>query len=165
MAYAKRGRPRLERPHVDLGTPELIMKRAAGLTEESLDHCHRRGIITDEQHWCGIHLRWLYTLRYGAPSVQAIDWLSISCAPTLTDDPDWRVAREQEYHEAILQLQQERLDKLMLDIIVFNHPVVQMHPDALAQSLSFSLRNESTLLHFQRGLDMLAALWCRKRSK
>ena len=71
MAFStRRGRP--PRPRLDdndNGTPELQFKRALGVTREPIDLCLERNLITPDHHWCSLHLRWLYTLRYGAPAI------------------------------------------------------------------------------------------------
>src|SRR5271154_1852352 len=100
----RRGRPRSAQRGSDSGTPELVMKRLLGETAESLDLCLERGIITRQQHWCGIHLRWLYTLRYGAPGVRAVDPTHLGGTEISLDDPEWRSAREKEYHDAMKKL-------------------------------------------------------------
>ena len=99
----KRGRPKIEKPTIDLGTPELIMKRLMGETAEALDLCYERGIISKEQHWCGIHFRWLYTLRYGAPGVRAVDTTHFGGFEPKDDNSEWRAAREQEYLVSIMR--------------------------------------------------------------
>jgi hypothetical protein len=59
----KRGRPAQNRPEVDYGTPELQQKRQHHLTIEPLDWLLQHSLISQKQHWCGLHFRWLYTLR------------------------------------------------------------------------------------------------------
>src|SRR5262245_3053505 len=114
----KRGRPRLQRPLRDTGTPELVMKRLKQETAEALDLCLERDIITLDRHWCGVHLRWLYTLRYGAPGVRAIDPKHFGGRETKTDDPTWRALREMEYNEAILKLSDRGLAMRLLELCV-----------------------------------------------
>ena len=83
----RRGRPKSVHHGIDRGTPELAQKRLRGETTETLDLCLERGLITPQQHWCGIHLRWLYTLRYGAPGVRSIDPTHTKGIEIKTDDP------------------------------------------------------------------------------
>ena len=149
----RRGRPKNTRPMHDSGTPELVMKRAMGQTMEALDLCLERELITKRQHWCGIHLRWLYTLRYGAPSVRTIDPTHLGGMEIKNDDPLWRSARELEYHEAINLLASSGHALLLLNLCVYNErPVFLRGPHAQAESALDAVRE---------GLDALAELWKR----
>jgi hypothetical protein len=63
----QRGRPRIDRPAIDKGTPELQARRvrlAAGsdpaLTEYPLGLMLARRLITDEQHEAGCYYAFLY---------------------------------------------------------------------------------------------------------
>jgi hypothetical protein len=63
----KRGRPRLERPDTDLGTPEMQARRAllvhggdASLSEYPLGLMLARGLIGREQHEAGCRYGYLY---------------------------------------------------------------------------------------------------------
>ena len=116
----RRGRPKSTRTTHDRGTPELLIKRQQGETLEALDLCLERRIINDRQHWCGIHLRWLYTLRYGAPGVRAIDTTHLGGFDITVDDPLWRGAREKEYHEAIALLAQSGHALLVMNLCIYN---------------------------------------------
>ena len=116
----KRGRPKSIRPDIDCGTPELQAKRQLHLTSEPLDMCLKQGYINDVQHWCGIHLRWLYTLRYGAPGLRPLAMNALECPGGLSDDSSWRAAREQEYHDALIVLTRHQAARPMLNLCVFN---------------------------------------------
>lgn len=155
----KRGRPRASRPSSDTGTPELVMKRLMGETTEALDLCFERGILTREQHWCGVHLRWLYTLRYGAPGVRAVDPTHLGGIEISTDDPEWRAAREQEYHEAVRALGVRAL--AVLNLCVYNE-----RPKFLARREEITAARARMIGEMigaiREGLDLLAALWGRK---
>lgn len=120
MAFStKRGRPRKE-PHApDLGTPELRFKHALGQTTEPIDLCLERALITPEQHWCGLHLRWLHTLRHGAARLTTrYHWEGTGIVPV--DDPGWRASREREYHDAVLLLRSKRHFDPVMRLTVFN---------------------------------------------
>ena len=116
----RRGRPKTARAETDLGTAELQRKRAHGLTQEPIDLCLERRIITPAQHWCGLHLRWLYTLRYGAPAVSSSLRALAGHASIRPDDPEWRAAREQEFAEAARLLRQERCYQAVASLVIFN---------------------------------------------
>jgi len=66
-----RGRPR--KKNAEIVTPELKRKHASGITKECIDVLKERGVITPQQHWCAMHFRWLYTIRYGLPAPTAIN--------------------------------------------------------------------------------------------
>jgi hypothetical protein len=141
----KRGRPKLPRlPMNDTGTPELVMKRLRSETTEMLDMMLERSIIDVEQHWCGTHLRWLYTLRFGAPGVRAIDPLYMGGVDLEADDPHWRELREAEYAAALSMLG-HRLANIVLAVAVHNEKPA---------------RNVVACL--QEGLYRLTVHWCRQ---
>lgn len=79
-AWRKRGRPRLDRPSTDGGTPEAQARRAAlagggdpALTEHPLGLMLARGLISPEQHEAGIYYAGLY--------VRAVGRTALSVAP------------------------------------------------------------------------------------
>lgn len=167
MAFTnRRGRPATKTPdRSDLGTPELIKKRLWGITSEALDICLARNLISAEQHWCGIHLRWLYTLRYGVPSVKALDPTHPGGRELGSDNPKWREEREREYHEAIHAIGNMAAVQAVLELCVFNQRPAFLHTDAAGtiKSASRSLahrQRELFLIH--SGLDALVKLWCKR---
>jgi hypothetical protein len=155
----KRGRPRSIHPKTDLGTPELVMKRALGETSETLDLCYEKGLITKEQHWCGVHLRWLYTLRYGAPGVRAVDPTHLGGMDIKSDDPLWRSSRENEYNEALKLLSHSGHTLMLLNICVFNErPKFLQHGKKTAAKAK---KMQTILDNLHAGLDILTAHWCK----
>ncbi len=160
---SRRGRPKSNRPLIDTGTPETVMKRLLGLTTEALDLCRERGIITDKQHWCGIHLRWLYTLRSGVPGVRAHD-ISVTGnegqKPVDYDDPLWRAAREKEYNTAINTLTQSGHALLLINLCIYNEM-----PKAIVFSPAGDKKNSCHISNnIRNGLDILAKLWKQKQN-
>lgn len=139
---SRRGRPKLNRPAYDTGTPETVMKRLLGETSEALDLCLERDIINKEQHWCGIHLRWLYTLRNGVPSVKALDLTDCGGSELKTEDPQWKEAREQEYNEAINLLVKTGHAIPIINLCIYNDRKI--------------IRNIEII---KNGLDILTILW------
>lgn len=160
----KRGRPRTARKDPDLGTPELILKRKLGQTTETLDYCLERHIITAEQHWCGIHLRWLYTLRHGAPGIKALNPAHLrNSAPIRADDVSWRQAREQEYLEAITALSQSGDIAIVVNISVYNErPSWLDNPAKL--SAKQAAQNAAMRSRLHTGLNTLVKLWRKQKT-
>ena len=154
----KRGRPKTIRPKTDIGTPELILKRLHGHTAEALDLCLERAIISERQHWCGVHLRWLYTLRHGVPSVRAIDPTHLGGAEPKPEDPQWRTAREKEYNDAIRALSQSGHALMLLNICVYNErpAFLDMPKPTLQKNIN---RMADTIAKLRDGLDVLDGLW------
>lgn len=153
----KRGRPKTIRTPKDHGTEELQAKRKANVTAEPLDLCLERGIISQEQHWCGIHLRWLYTLRYGAPGVRALDPTHMGGAENKMDDPVWREAREQEYHEAMKLLTDKGYAKLLASLCIYNE-----RPVFLETAQKNKAKNVTYINSMVDGLDILVRHWRRQ---
>lgn len=162
----RRGRPATSRPTIDYGTPELIFKRAHGHTAEAIDLCRERGIITAEQHWCGLHLRWLYTLRYGAPNVSATDLTRVDgyAMAAADDSPLWRSAREAEFAQAVALLRQHRRCELVMRVCVFNERPSFLSQARLREAFeraALRQRIEQEMAHFTEGLELLMQLWKR----
>ena len=166
MAFTtQRGRPRnpISRRDIDPGTPELRLKHALRITVEPIDLCLEKNFITVGQHWCGLHLRWLYTLRYGAPQLTAFyaDHDGVPVAAK-TEDPDWRAMREREYHDAVQLLRHARRYECVMRLAVFNEPPAflnhALHTRALERpALAQELRRVQVQL--AEGLDVLAHHW------
>lgn len=154
----KRGRPRISRPHRDTGTPELVMKRLKQETAEALDLCLERGIITLEQHWCGVHLRWLYTLRHGAPGVRAIDPTHLGGKETKTDDQEWRIAREAEFHEAMRKLMQGNCAAFVINLCIHNERPGFLRTRGTARNAA---KHQREMTKIQEGLELLVRHWER----
>lgn len=149
MAFpTKRGRPRKE-PLVndtDLGTPELRQKRQLSLTNEAVDLFLQKELISTEQHWCGLHFRWLYTLRYGAPSVQSLDPARINGMIHPRVYTEWQEEREQEWKEALETLKRYGCVAAVRDCCIYNDYAPQ----------------HQVLLRL--GLQKLVLLWCRRNA-
>lgn len=167
MAFTtRRGRPpgaRADAP--DFGTPELRFKHAHGLTAEPLDLCLERRLITDTQHWCGLHLRWLYTLRYGAPSLTTRYDRTAPDAPRSGDDPAWRLQREAEYHAATALLRTGLHYEPVLQLCVFNQRPAFLDPSLLARLWDeprLAARLAEAQARVSEGLSLLAAHWKRQ---
>jgi len=161
----RRGRPKLQRPRVDTGTPELVMKRLMGDTMEALDLCLERRLISESQHWCGIHLRWLYTLRHGAPTPQALDPSHTGGFEAKADDPAWRSAREQEYHEAMALITASGHALIVMNLCIYNErpPFLKLPNGGTAHTAKLAGKHLAYLRKLSEGLDLLAAHW--KRAK
>lgn len=155
MQTQRRGRPRSARPERDLGTPELQLKRKSHLTSEIIDIYLEKRIISQKQHWCCIHLRWLYTLKYGSPNVKAVDPAYPGGVDIATDDPEWRSLREEELRIALEMLKKVGFDQLILDMAVYNIPLGLENTKKNNNMEKYMLYNN---LH--DALEILTNLWC-----
>ena len=164
----RRGRPAKPKLVHDHGTPELQAKHTAGITGEAIDLCLERRIITREQHWAGLHYRWLYTVRYGAPSLSSHWWrLSGESKGPRTEHTSWRAAREHEYAEARTLLMQQKTYESVMQIAVYNDIPCFLRPDLLQLALSRPAlleRIEGERFCFAQGLKSLAIHWQRVAS-
>ena len=154
----RRGRPKSTRPMRDTGTPETVMKRLLGVTTESLDLCLERGIISKRQHWCGIHLRWLYTLRHGVPSAKTIDIVREHGKEIKNDDPTWREEREKEYNQAINLLTKSGQALFLLNLCVYNDRPKFLNYSTAEMQINFASVADS-VARLRDGLDVLSELW------
>ncbi len=125
---------------------------------ETLDLCLEREIITHQQHWCGIHLRWLYTLRYGAPGIRALDPTHLGGIEISIDDPEWRNAREKEYHEAMSKLSDSGHALLLVNICIHNERPKFLHAQKLDVPM-LHIDRVHTISHLCDGLDILVDHW------
>ena len=162
-----RGRPRqTDRPTgVDCGTPELVLKRAMGLTAEAVDLCLERCILTPEQHWCALHFRWLYAVRYGVPGVTALDISRGHGRECYAEENDhWRLCRERDYHRGLKRLTRERATDVITRFCVYNDPPRALNRTLLERAYTDAkLRAaiEQELFLIRSGLDALVELWGR----
>lgn len=166
MAFTtQRGRPRKPVLHTDLGTPELRLKHALRLTAEPIDLCLEKRLITEDQHWSGLHLRWLYTLRYGAPNLSTYYGDRDTPARGDTeDDPAWRTMREREYHEATTHLKRYRRYECVMRLAIHNERPAFLDAHLMAKARAHhALAQQMSRVHAElsEGLDILATLWRR----
>lgn len=148
---ARRGRPPIPRAVTDRGTPELAAKRAIGATLEVIDIGHRHGWLTDNQVKMAIRFRWLYTLRFGVPTVQCTDMArGASSRSPAESDPGWHADRQHEYRKAAEMLESGGLLDSVLRGAVFNDPAL-LHP---GRAEIRQLR-----LQFTEGLSALHKWW------
>jgi hypothetical protein len=159
----RRGRPPKPRETEDHGTPETRAKHSAGLLHEPLDLCLERGIITREQHWCGLHLRWLYTLRYGAPSITSHWWriLETQHGPRVREVA-WQEEREREYAEARAALVRENCYSDLMQLCIYNEMPLFLKPEIQREAIGkpqliWQLeQRQAQLIH---GFEVLNHLW------
>jgi hypothetical protein len=157
----RRGRPRkTESSGRDCGTPELAAKKRTGENAEAIDMLLQRDWISMQQHWCGIHLRWLYTLRFGAPGVRAVDPAHMGGTEIQNTDPQWRAEREQEYLHAMHALVAKGADRVVKTVCIYNElpaGLAGIGVPASKQSLDFAPAMHS----LRSGLDILQSIWQR----
>jgi hypothetical protein len=164
MAFSsRRGRPPRATEAVDKGTPELRQKHRRGLTQEPIDRCLAQQLIDAQQHRAALHLRWLHTVRYGAPvlTTHYQDHVQTT-GDTLPET--WRAAREEEYREAQRVLHQWHALDAVLRVVVYHETPVFM--DTLLRERAW---REPALAHalaarhacFVSGLQALHQHWHR----
>ena len=120
MSFSRqRGRPKRTTPiGKDKGTAELQFKRALNLTMEPLDLCFSKGLITDEQRNAGSRFRWLYTLKFGAPTVSAYDPGHPGGKACKHEDSKWLANRHAEYNHIIQELERNKCRKITTDTCI-----------------------------------------------
>lgn len=162
MAFSsRRGRPRANSGVPDTGTPELRQKRRHCLTAEPIDLCLEKGIIDGDQHRSGLHLRWLYTLRYGAPALTTRYYRDDMAAAAQTCE-QWRSAREQEYLLATRLLASRRLEHVVLRLAIYNELPAFLNPSLQQQAWvqpALAERLDTLRQQLADGLDLLVRHW------
>jgi hypothetical protein len=157
-----------KREESDYGTPELRAKRHQKLTTEPLDLCLQNSLISQYQHWCGLHLRWLYTLRYGAPSISCSQYQRLDGFNPRQDDEGWRQDREQEYKEAICELNNWRCYEIVMSVCVYQHRPLFLDNFIKKQSLSPSNSQRAIQRDYQQfvaGLSVLEKIWQKGKKR
>jgi hypothetical protein len=117
--WKKRGRPSSIDIKTDKGTRELQKKREQHMTVEPLDLCLKNRIITPLEHASGIKLRWIYTLRFGAPTVQSKS-LQTNLHTNREYDEEFLQNIQRKYRTIIETLKQARAHKVVMNICIFN---------------------------------------------
>ncbi len=162
---SRRGRPKNAvnteiklRQQKDLGTLELQARRAKGLTSEPIDICKQKSIISDEQYSAALHFRWLYTLRFGAPGVSAVDLNSCFGREIRNNDEIWQAEREKEYAMAVEKLRSAGALKMVMNVAVFNYAPKFLKRLAVYSKAQIK-QNTQELAKFRDGLDALIRLF------
>lgn len=156
----KRGRPSLQRYKRDTGTQELAVRHAKGLTMEPIDMCLKRDFISEEEHAAGLHLRWLYSLRFGAPSIRAYDHSDLGGKNTAMRDENWHSCRESEYEQAVKILMAKGAHIIVINTVVFNRFPRFLHPpktcDVLGRNMKMAQEiNAQEIALLKDGLALL----------
>ncbi len=145
---ARRGRPKTKPAN---SNQLLIRKRMLSIIEP-LDLCLVHQMISPEAHKAGLHLRWLYTLRFGAPSISSTDLTLEAGTSTKVRNTHWQSEKEREYRAAV-----QLLDKIRARGVVFNVCIYNKLPRILKdKSLHQSIREFETL---KEGLEELYRYW------
>ncbi len=153
----RRGRPRKVIASHDNGTPELIAKKITGETSETIDLCLERRLITTDQHWSGIHLRWLYTLRYGTPTIRALDPTHFGGCEVKANDPNWRAEREKEFSDAVNLLSAKGFSRIVLAACIYNEcPTIFKRSQGKG---TYNKQAYAWLENLSAGLDILVTHW------
>ncbi len=164
----RRGRPRKNKcEERDRGTPELRAKRRCGITSEAIDLCLARSIINSDQHWCGMHLRWLHTLRFGVADAKTSYATHFRETGGVSPREDsWTDEREQEYGAAIDLLKSSSTLLPVMKICVYNEKPAFLYPPLTMSAKEWRmhvLTFESNITPLREGLDGLVRIWIRNR--
>jgi hypothetical protein len=112
----------------DLGTPELIYKRAFYATKEPLDLCFEKGLITILQHQYGTRLRWLYTIRHGAPAISS-NYPQEFLNSENYRNPEWIAKQQYAYRCIMKEVKKEGYMKIISDSCIYNiYPIFLLNP-------------------------------------
>jgi hypothetical protein len=154
---SKRGRPKQVKLQVIEGGKQES-RPVIKISREPIDICHQKGIINDNEHLAALHFRWLYTLKFGAPGVSAIDLEREMGRSTRQNDPEWQESREREYAMAVEKLRNTGTLKPVLNMAVFGHFPKYMQPEK-ASRWQYLAHNYDEILKLREGLDILVKLW------
>jgi hypothetical protein len=172
----QRGRPRIDRPAIDKGTPELQARRvrlAAGgdpaLTEYPLGLMLARGLATDEQHEAGCYYAFLYGRTIGRTQIN-YNQLYQRIAAAFTEEQDLseeaRVRIESLFRHGKNRLLAagRRVCDATENLVVFGRSPRFLDPAGRRQP--GALRADATELEAVRtGLDVLVACYGRSAGR
>ena len=147
----KRGRPASNKPKCDSGTNELVKKKKACLTQEALDLCYTRQLISQDQRNAGIYFRQLSFSVGTRPGFRAVDYSKIRGEYALymhhIPDSGHEARREQKYLKLREVLKKSGLFNMVNNLCIYNHyPSFLIDPDGYAHELQ----------QIKIGLDLLA---------
>ena len=152
----KRGRPKTMLPQKDVGTPELVEKRAAGITMEAIDLYLAKNWLSAKQHRAALHLRWLYTLRFGCPTLQACRLVEdYTSANSSRNEDGWDDDRANDYRQAISHLEELGCLDSVIRVAIFND-IPPIQPSSQGKA---SLATPCPRL--LKGLDALCCFWSK----
>ena len=117
--WQKRGRPKNISTSIDKGTIELQKKRMNNLTTESLDLCLQKNIITPIEHMSGVKLRWMYTLKFGVPTIQS-KLLQMKFYDSKNYNEKLLEDLQKKYRDVIESLKEIYAHKIVMNICIFN---------------------------------------------
>ena len=112
-----------------------------------------------------MHLRWLYTLKFGSPNIAAGDMEIFYGRELKLEDPIWQEHREREYKQAINSLREIKAHKLVMNIAIFN-----IYPKFLDGVISLKNNKRAVENHKEfklviNGLDIMCKLWGKSNSR
>jgi hypothetical protein len=109
--WRKRGRPKKI-------ISKLNKSKNQGIVE-SLDLCLQKKIITSIEHASAMKLRWIYTLRFGAPTLQSKLKL-IDSYSAKNYDEQLLQDLQKKYRNVIAGLRAIYAHKIVMDVCIFN---------------------------------------------
>jgi hypothetical protein len=162
---SKRGRPLAANKLkvIEGGRQESLdaNQRKLRINREPIDIYYDKGLIDDSAHWAGLHFRWLYTLKFGAPGISAIDIDRENGRAPALHDPLWQEEREKEYAMAVEKLRNLGALKIVLNIAVFGHFPKYMQIGRPTRK-DYTRNNLNEVLKLREGLEVLASHWGKK---
>ncbi len=141
----KRGRPKIYYDFSNLWKKNKI--------EEPLDVLLREGIINLTQHKLALKLRWMFTVNFGLPTVQAYNPCKIPGRGILKYDEDTYYIIRQEYKKIIEFLYKEDKigAKMLLNIVIYHYIIgndielIKSAAQTLEQAFSLNKRHYHTI--------------------
>ena len=118
---SRRGRPKNVNKSIDFGTKELQWKRSNLQTMEPIDLCLHKGLISKSQHKSAIKLRWLYTLKFGAPTVSSADCsMVVGRYVSKHVNEEFLESMQKLYSDSIQLLDKYGSRRIVMNLCVFN---------------------------------------------
>lgn len=114
--------------------------------QEPLDLCLNHRIISLKQHKLALRLRWLFTVHFGLPTVQAYNMNKIRGRDISKYDDENILNMRAEYNNIIhtLYLQDKRAAKLFLNIVIHHQmPKLSIENENLIRNAAVTLENIS----------------------
>ena len=126
---------------------------------EPLDILLHKNIINEKQHWAGMHLRWLHSIRFGIQNITSLKHYPFSIE-IKQDNPEWREEREIEYSQAIYELKKYKLHDIISSMVIFGKiPKFLLIKNLMNINIIKSLSYANEVDDIKDGLDTLVELW------
>ena len=155
--WRKKGRPKKNKLDKDLGTPELQQKRLMRFTDDPLDLCFERNIMTENQYNLSLRLRALFYSIFGHLKLKAYDPENLSGASVFFIEDEKEIRRKKIEYDLIMK----SLSAMSFDKMIYKVCITGEKPSFLmtyVMNLSDTSRMKKAILELDLFKNAISAL-------